>query len=275
MMNDVVLLVGHGARDPGNRGNAEVTDFAATWGARHPGLAVLVCWIEHAPLLLDDGLDQAAAAAQARAGRVLVLPLILNAGGHVKGDIPRALAAARTRHPDVDFSYGYHLGTTDHLLRALRHRLHQAMVMLDMPDPRTTGVVLLARGASDIESTGEAAKMAHWIAATSAHDLVEIAFTDIAFPRLERAVQRLDRLGATQIIILPYYLFTGRLIERIGRQVERLRHQYPTRAIAQAGWIGAHDELMALLDLRLTQCRDGTGLLPCDGCAFALAAQHD
>lgn len=275
MTNDVVLLVGHGARDPGNEGNAEVEQFALAWGARHSGLEVQVCWIEHAPILLDEGLERAALAAETRGGRVLILPLIINAAGHVKGDIPQAIAAARARHPALEFRYGYHLGTSDQMLRALRYRLHQAMVSLDMPDPRTTGVVLLARGASDIESTGEVAKMAHWIFETTEHDRVEVAFTGICFPRLEQAVQRLDRLGATQIIVLPYYLFTGRLIKRIGRQVERLRLQYPTRMIALAECIGQHEQLMLLLDRRLEQCRDGTALLPCDGCALALAAEHE
>lgn len=277
MTNEVVLLVGHGARDPGNEGNAEVEAFTEAWRTRHPEVEIQVCWIEHAPVLLDAGLDRAATAAGSGSGdgRVLVLPLILNAAGHVKGDIPQAIAAARRHHPEVEFRCGHALGTSDQLLRALRHRLHQAMTELDMPDPRTTGVVLLARGASDIESTGEVAKMAHWLFETTEHERVEIAFTGISFPRLEQAVQRLDLLGASQIIVLPYYLFTGRLIQRISRQVGRLRQQYPTRVFAQAGYIGQHEQLMDLLDLRLTQCRDGTALLPCDGCAYALAADHD
>ncbi len=229
-------------------------------------------------MLLDEGLDRAAAslAAQSSAGggRVLVLPLILNAAGHVKGEIPQAIAAARARHPQVEFRCGQHLGTTEQLLKALRHRLHAAMSALHMPDPRTTGVVLLARGASDRESTGEVAKMAHWLFETTQHELMMPAFTGICFPRLEQVVQRLDALGSSQIIVLPYYLFTGRLIKRIHEQVARLQRQYPTRIIHQADYINDHEQLLDLLDLRLQQCRDGSGLLPCDGCALALTAGH-
>jgi sirohydrochlorin cobaltochelatase len=280
MTNEVVLLAAHGARDPGHEGNQEVEAFASAWRARHPEIPVQVCWIEHAPILLQDGLDWAAATLAARGngsaegGRVLVLPLILNAAGHVKGDIPQAVAAARERHPGVEFRYGWHLGTTEELLKALRHRLHQAMVALHMPDPRTTGVVLLARGASDMESTGEVAKMAHWLFESTDHELVLPAFTGICFPRLEQVVQRLDRLGASQVVVLPYYLFTGRLIKRIREQVARLRTQYPRLAMAQAEHIGLHDQLLDLLDLRLAQCRDGSALLPCDGCSMALGTDQ-
>jgi len=274
MKNEAVLLIAHGARDPGNEGNREVEEFAGIWRERHPEVSIQVCWIEHAPVLLEEGMDRTAAGLGEAGGRLLVLPLILNAASHVKSDIPQAIEAARERYPKVEFRYGYHLGTTDQLLKALRYRLHQAMVELAMPDPRTTGVVLLARGASDIEATGEVAKMAHWLYETTQHDLVLPAFTDVCFPRLEQVVQRLDRLGSSQIIVLPYYLFTGRLIKRIKRQVERLQSQYPRRVIRQADYIGAHEQLLDLLDLRLQQCRDGSALLPCDGCSLALAADE-
>ncbi len=272
MTNEAVLLVAHGARDPGNDGNREVEELAGVWRGRHPEVDIQECWIEHAPVLLEQGMEQAASSLGDTGGRLLVLPLILNAASHVKSDIPQAIATARVRHPKVEFRYGHHLGTTEQLLKALRHRLHQTMVELFMPDPRTTGVVVLARGASDIEATGEVAKMAHWLYETTEHELVLPAFTDICFPRLEQVVQRLDTLGASQIIILPYYLFTGRLIKRIKRQVERLARQYPNRAITQADYIGAHEQLLDLLDLRLEQCRDGSALLPCDGCSLAAAA---
>ncbi len=274
MKPETILLVAHGARDPDNKGNFEVEAFAKLWRERHPDARILVCWIEHAPTLLDEGLDQAVAALGERTGRVLVLPLILNAASHVKSDIPTALAAARDRHPQVEFRSGHHLGTTPQLLKALRHRLHQTMVALAMPDPRTTGVVLLARGASDMEATGEVAKMAHWLFETTAHELVMPAFTDICYPRLEQVVQRLDTLGACQIIVLPYYLFTGRLMNRIDRQVARLKTQYPTRAVERAGYIGGHEQLLDLLDLRLKQVREVTALMPFEECAPALAAEQ-
>ena len=162
MTNEAILLVAHGARDPGNEGNREVEAFAELWRARHPDADIQVCWIEYADILLEAGLEKAATTAGS-GGRVLVLPLILNPAGHIRGDIPQALDAARLAHPTVEFRYAPHLGTTQQLLKALRYRLHQAMVALHMPDPRTTGVVLLARGASDMEATGEVAKMAHWI----------------------------------------------------------------------------------------------------------------
>jgi hypothetical protein len=92
-----------------------------------------------------------------------------------------------------------------------------------MPDPQTTGVILLGRGSSDAGANGELAKMARWLFEDNDHELVDLAFTGVTWPRLETVVQRQARLGMTQICIVPVYLFTGVLMERIKAQVERLR----------------------------------------------------
>ena len=51
-------------------------------------------------------------------------------------------------------------------------------------------------------ANGEVAKMARWLFEASDHDLVEIAFTGVAYPRLEREVQRPALLGKSQSIVL-------------------------------------------------------------------------
>jgi sirohydrochlorin cobaltochelatase len=59
-----------------------------------------------------------------------------------------------------------------------------------MPDPQTTGVILLGRGSSDAGANGELAKMARWIFEDNDHELVDLAFTGVTWPRLETVVQR-------------------------------------------------------------------------------------
>jgi len=272
MGNETILLVGHGSRGPG--GNREVEEFANQWRTRHPERQVELCFIEFADVLLPMGLDRAAHAAH-EAKRVIVVPFILNAAGHVKMEIPEAVAAARLRHPGVDFHITPHLGVEAPLLKVIRRSLHRTMAAMDFPDPKNTGVVLLARGSSDPAANGEMARMARWLYEETNHELVELAFTGITFPRLEAVVQRLERLGMTQIAIIPYYLFTGTLMARIGRQVTRLRQQYPRLVIEHAPHFGFEPEISALLDARIRP-DDDTGLpslLECDGCPYREAAE--
>ena len=262
MNETTVLIVGHGSRDP--RGNDEIRRFVADWSRRHPDWSIETCFIEFDEVLIDDGLERAAE----RSPRVVVVPLILNAAGHVKHEIPAFIDGARRRHPATEFVYAPHLGANEAVLTILRRRLREAMQDMDMPDPRTTGVVLLGRGSSDASANGEVAKMARWLFEGSGHELVDIAFTGITFPRLEQVVQRQHRLGMRQIAILPYYLFTGRLIARIGRQVERLRRQYPELAIALTDYIGFETEIHELVDERVASALsdEAPAIMPCDAC---------
>lgn len=269
-MKETILLVGHGSRDPGGEGNREVELFAQLWRERQPDWDIQVCFIEFADLLVADGLTQAARDAD----RVIVVPLILNAAGHVKMELPEHLEAARAAFPDTAFVYVPHLGAEDTILNVLKRRLGQAMDELDRPDPQTTGVILLGRGSSDPMANGEVAKMARWLFEAGRHDLVDIAFTGVAFPRLEGVVQRQARLGMTQIVVLPYYLFTGTLIERIRRQVDHLRSQYPHLRLACADYFGFEPEIFDLVEQRVRDGRTGVGTLPCDGCKYRELA-HD
>lgn len=273
-MNDTaLLLVGHGSRK--REGNTEILHFAAQWRERHPGWRIETCFIEHAEVLLDEGLERAAHGAR----RVLAIPFILNAAGHVKMELPAALERARTRHPGVSFACTRHLGMGREIFAVLRSRLDRLLLQLDMPDPQTTGVILLGRGSSDAGANGELAKMARWIFEDGDHELVDLAFTSVTWPRLETVVQRQARLGMTQICIVPVYLFTGVLMARIERQVERLQSQYPQLAFALGGHFGFDPGIFALLDVRVADFAAGTadapGLLECDGCKYRLAAEAE
>jgi sirohydrochlorin cobaltochelatase len=267
---DTVLLVGHGSRE--SAGNREVEQFAAKWRERRPEWRIEVCFIEFADFLLDEGLDRAARLG----GRVIVVPLILNAAGHAKMEIPEAIEHARPRHPEVEFVYARHLGACEDILAILKRNLRKAMSLLDMPDPRDTGIVLLGRGSSDRVANGEVARMARWLFEAGEHPLVDIAFTGITHPRLESVVQRQVRLEMGQIVVLPYYLFTGILIERIKRQVARLERRYPGVDFALGDYFGFEEEIYALLEQRLAEATgEPQAMMECDGCKYReFVAEH-
>lgn len=270
-MNTSILLVGHGSRH--KPGNDEIEQFSAKWVEMNPQWRIETCFIEFADVMLDDGLENAAKDAE----RVIVVPLILNAAGHVKMEIPHHINKARQRHTDVEFVYAAHLGANDSILSILKRNLRKVMAQMDMPDPKTTGVIILGRGSSDRVANGEIAKMARWLFEETDHENIDIAFTGITYPRLEAVVKKQITLGITQVAILPYYLFTGTLIERIKRQVERLQQQYPQIAIEHGQYFGFEPEIYALLSQRVEQASGESAesqMMECDGCSYRQLAEE-
>lgn len=267
---DTILIVGHGSRE--DAGNQEIRDFTEQWQARRPDWRIELCFIEFAPPELNAALLAAARSAR----RVLVLPLILNAAGHVKMELPEAIEGARAACPQADILLAPHLGACDPILAILKRGLRRAMAALDMPDPTTTGVVLLGRGSSDRGANGDMAKMARWLLEEGDHELVDLAFTGITWPRLEKVVQRQVLLGMRQIVVQPYYLYTGTLVQRIERQVAHLRVQYPQVRFACGERFGFAPEIFALMEQRVSDLQAGVpdSRLPCDGCSYREIA-HD
>ena len=267
-LDTTYLLVGHGSRNI--EGNKETLHFAAQWRERHPDWRIEVCFIEHAEVLLDEGLLRASRNAR----QVVVIPFILNAAGHVKMELPAAVNRARAAHPAVDFQVTRHLGMGREIFAILQGQLDQLMKELAVPDPQSTGVILLGRGSSDAGANGELAKMARWVYEANDHELVELAFTGVTWPRLEAVVQRQVKLGMMQICVIPVYLFTGVLIERIQAQVERLRQQYPQIAFALGHHFGFDDGIFRLLDTKVGG-ESTEAMLECDGCKYREAAEAE
>jgi len=268
-LKTTILLVGHGSRD--QQGNIEIDQFANHWRKQHPDWRIEVCFIEFANILLDEGFDNAAKNSE----RVLVIPLILNAAGHVKMEIPEHLEKAKTRHPKVEFSYGKHLGINMTMLKIVRRRLMQLMNEIAMPDPKTTGVIILGRGSSDKVANGEVAKLGRWLWEETDHELIDIAFTGITYPRLETVIQRQVKLGMKQIVIQPYYLFTGTLIKRISEQFHYLQQQYPQIRLILGTYLGFEKEIYQLLDNNVNNLLESkpVAMMECDGCSYRAFAQ--
>jgi sirohydrochlorin cobaltochelatase len=120
------------------------------------------------------------------------------------------------------------------------------------------------------------AKLARWLFEETAHELVDIAFTGITYPRLETAVQRQVKLGMTQIVILPYYLFTGTLITRIAEQHKHLQTQYPQIRFGLGHYLGFEPEIVNLLDdnVKALLQPDKKPMMECDGCSYREFAQE-
>ena len=246
-MNDTDPPLGHGSRK--REGNKEILHFAAGMAERHrPGASKL-------PSSMPTCCSTTARPRRWRDTRhVLAIPSSLNAAGHVKMELPAAIARAARVTPAFASPAPATSVWAGDFRRAARWPADRPMRQLAMPDPQTTGVVLLGRGLGRRRQR-RAARMARcWLFEDGDHELVDLAFTGVTWPRLETVVQTpglprhdtgLHRAGVP---------FTGVLMERIHAQVERLQHQYP-----QVASLGTHFGLRRGCFNRSTHAAEGAG----------------
>jgi len=121
-MTHGLILFAHGARDP--RWATPFEAVAARVRQARPGALVRLAYLEFmAPTLPEAGAELAAAGCT----RVVVLPLFLGAGGHVRRDLPLLLEALCAAHPAVNFTLHAAVGEVDSVVDAMAQVGAQAL----------------------------------------------------------------------------------------------------------------------------------------------------
>jgi sirohydrochlorin cobaltochelatase len=267
MPDETILLIGHGTRDP--RGAQELHAFAHAVAAasrvRGEPRRVLPCFLELAEPPIIAAVEQAVAAG---VHRIVAVPLLLQAARHMKDDIPTALNWARARYPAVHIAYGAPLGVRPEVLTALEERLAAAEKGLPALPAAETAVLLIERGSSDPDANANVFKVARLLWEGRGGGLVETCFWSITGPNLTAGLRRCAALGARRIIVLPYFLFQGVLLQRIAALVEEHRALRTGIELRVASHLGTHP---ALVDLALHRAREaiaGQAWSNCDLCKY-------
>jgi sirohydrochlorin ferrochelatase/(2Fe-2S) ferredoxin len=257
-----ILVVGHGSRD--TEANVEFEAVVAAFRQRQTEFEVAHGYIELAKPSLAEALDELGA----KGGQVVVLPLLLLAAGHVKNDIPLALATARHNHPETDFISARALGVHPALVSLLRDRADQALAA-DPPGDRKTAILIVGRGASDPDANADFCKLVRLFAeGTPYTSLVQPCFIGIAKPRVEEALETMARVRPGRLLVVPYFLFAGRLLTKLQEQLTAYRALYPWIQTTLAPHLGNDPRLLDVMDERAAEALEGRGELPCDTCQF-------
>lgn len=259
-MRPIVIVVGHGSRDA--PANQEFEQLVAQYQVRRPDLELRFGYVELAQPALADALANVPPGSK----EVTLLPLFLFAAGHVKNDVPLALATARRQHPQVQFRAARALGVHPSLVELALTRADEACVA----DASRTAVVVVGRGSSDPDANGDFCKVARLIGEGRPYSWVLPSFIGITRPRFAEALEFVARARPDRLLVIPYFLFAGRLLTQLGEQVTEFRSRYPWIKTTLAPHLGVHPLLLDVLDDRLNEAHQGQMPLPCDNCQYRL-----
>ncbi|WP_075779571.1 sirohydrochlorin chelatase [Streptomyces acidiscabies] len=264
-----LLIAGHGTRD--DAGAEAFRDFVRELGRRNPQLPVAGGFIELSPPPLGDAVTELV---EQGVRRFAAVPLMLVSAGHAKGDIPAALAREKERHPGISYTYGRPLGPHPALLAVLERRLEEALggSSARTPEDRADVMVLLVgRGSTDPDANAEVYKAARLLWEGRGYAGVETAFVSLATPDVPSGLDRCVKLGARRIVVLPYFLFTGILPDRVRHQTEGWAAAHPEVEVFSAEVIGPEPELLDLVMERYTEAVQGDIRMNCDSCVYRIA----
>lgn len=259
-----IMICGHGSRD--GRAVAEFTALAQRVKRRLPQYDVDFGFLEFATPVIRDGLDALRAKGNTR---ILALPGMLFAAGHTKNDIPSVLNRYQAEHPGVAISCGRDLGIDLKMLRAAGDRIRQALEDAGDAVPRhETALVVVGRGTSDPDANSGIAKVMRLLWEGFGFGWGETAYSGVTFPLVEPALRHVAKLGYRRVVVFPYFLFTGILVERIYGHTDLVARDHPEIEFVKAGYLSDHPLVPEVLEDRLNEILAGANAMNCQMCKY-------
>lgn len=236
-----LVIAGHGTRV--NAGAEAAYELVDRVRGLLPGVRVEAGFVELTPPTIDQALDDVLATAPA----AVVVPLMIGTGGHVREDIPEAIDASKARHVDATVVRTRHLGSPKPLLSAVHARIAEARG--DWPADETD-VLMVGRGCSVTEANADHVKLSRVIFETGGYRQVLSGFIQVVRPSVPQILEQYYASGSRRIVVMPHFLFTGRLDEWAHGHVERFRTAHPDAEVRVANVIGPCDELAQVVAQR-------------------------
>jgi sirohydrochlorin cobaltochelatase len=254
------VILGHGSRDAS--ANLAFERWVAGYRAltRHE-VDVALAYVELASPSLEDtllGLGE-------RYRRVAVVPAVLFAAGHIKNDVPLALDAARTRAPGVHYASARPLGVDARLADVIAARVREA---LGDDDPAQTAVLVVGRGSSDADANGDFMKLVRLFAERQPYMRVDACFAGVTTPSVEDGLAWIARARPARIVVVPYLLFAGRILDKLKAAVAAFDAATPWVGTRLAAPLGDDPRLLMVAYERAQGALIGRDPMPCDTCQY-------
>lgn len=263
-----VLICGHGSRDVD--AIAEFEAMAERLKGRLPQYRVGAAYLEFARPIIRDGLE---ALKRAGARKILAVPAMLFAAGHVKNDLPWELNSYAAENPDVAVEYGRDLAVDLKLLQAARERIEAAERAAGRTIDRADTVLLtVGRGTNDPDANSNVAKVGRMLSEGMGFGWGAIAYSGVAHPRVDAALARLVRLGFRRIVVFPYFLFTGVLVKRIYAQTDQAAAIHRDIEFVKADYLSDHPLVLDAFVERVGEILSGDNRMNCRLCKYRAQA---
>ena len=237
--NDIgILICGHGSRN--KLALEEFKELTKCIQKRFSSIKVEYGFLEFAKPSIIDGLEKLK---RYSVKKVIAIPAMLFAAGHVKNDIPSVLMSY-AKENNIEINYGRELGINNLMISAACERVKEVFKANSNLTPSESVLVVVGRGSSDPDANSNVAKITRMIVEGVGLGWGETVFSGVTFPLVEPGLNHVVKLGYKNIILFPYFLFTGVLVSRIKRQKDLVAGINPNIKFFDAKYLSSHPRVI-------------------------------
>ena len=198
---------------------------------------------------------------------IYALPVILFAGSHAKNDIPYEMNAIQSNYKDLTIKMGTHLGVNTHLLELSKKRILEEEAKHSQLDRKKTCLVVVGRGTTDPDANSDVHKLACMLGEGMGFGFTTVAYSGTAYPNVSEGLRLVDKLPFERTIVIPFFFFTGVLLERIYSQVEEF-NETSAKEYVYTKAFGSDEYVLKAFDERLEEAINGTANMNCQLCKY-------
>jgi sirohydrochlorin cobaltochelatase len=259
-----IMICGHGSRDV--EAIQEFDLLAQHFRQRLPDYDIESGFLEFARPVIRDGLTKLK---ERGATRILALPAMLFAAGHVKNDLPWEINSYASENPELEVKYGRELAVDLKLLRAASQRIEEAEAAAATKVERSeTLLMVVGRGTNDPDANSNVSKVARMLWEGMGFGWAEVSYSGVTTPLVDAGLDRAVKLGFKRIIVFPYFLFTGILVKRIYDWTDAAAAKYPGVEFLKAAYLRDHPLVIDAFVERLQELMDGNPAMNCQLCKY-------
>jgi sirohydrochlorin cobaltochelatase len=96
----------------------------------------------------------------------------------------------------------------------------------------------------------------------------ETAYSGVTFPLVQPGLEHAVKLGYRRIVIFPYFLFTGILVNRIYDHTDIVAANHPDIQFIKAPYLNDHPKILETFADRVDEILNGANPMNCQMCKY-------
>jgi sirohydrochlorin cobaltochelatase len=259
-----IMICGHGSRD--QSAVDEFNSLATHFRDRLPDYDVESGFLEFALPVIREGLDKLR---DRGAKKIICIPSMLFAAGHVKNDLPSEVNNYGAENSDLEMVFGGELAIDPKLLEAAKQRIEECEADAETDVTREdTLLMVVGRGTNDSDANSNVSKVARMLWEGMGFGWAEVSYSGVAYPLVDAGMEKAMKLGYKRIIVFPYFLFTGILVRRIYAWADEAAAANPDVEVLNAGYLNDHPLVIDTFIERVERALEGDNAMNCLLCKY-------
>ena len=261
-MKKGILLCGHGSRT--KTGTDSFKELVDLLKKRYTDYEVDYGFLEFNHPVYEASIERMY---QNGVREIYALPVILFAGSHAKNDIPYEMNSIQNNYPDLTIKMGRHLGVNSNLIELAKKRILEEEAKHDTVDRKDTCLMVVGRGTTDPDANSDVHKLACMVGEGMGFGFTTVAYSGTAYPNVPESLNLIDRMQFKRTIAIPFFFFTGVLLERIYSKIEEFDSKSNQEYIYTKAF-GSDEWILKAFDDRLEDIISGAGNMNCQLCKY-------